>query len=115
METIHTPGPWRACNDGDCPCGQVWSTAEDSLVAQAVCESDNKLGEACRVADKSDEFKANARLIAAGPEMLESLQNLVGVFDHPAGWLTQNPMQKEALALARQAISKAILGKSKTE
>jgi hypothetical protein len=28
-----TPGPWRACKDGLCSCGQIWSISEDRPVA----------------------------------------------------------------------------------
>jgi hypothetical protein len=28
-----TPGPWSACQEGKCSCGQVWSEATDNLVA----------------------------------------------------------------------------------
>jgi hypothetical protein len=111
METKHSPAPWRACHNGDCSCGQVWSTTADSCVAHTLSASDNEFGEACKVADKSDEFKANMRLIAAAPELLESVMNLVGMFDTPAGRRRQTDMQKEALALAHKAIMKAITGK----
>lgn len=30
-----TAGPWRACHDGDCQCGLVWSLSDDVPVAQS--------------------------------------------------------------------------------
>ena len=31
-----TPGPWRACHDGKCDCGQIWSHSEDVPVVEVV-------------------------------------------------------------------------------
>lgn len=28
-----TPGPWRACHEGKCSCGQIWSQQVDAPVA----------------------------------------------------------------------------------
>lgn len=110
METLHSPAPWRACHEGNCHCGQVWSTTADSCVAHTLSASDNDLGGACKVADKSVEFYANMRLIAAAPELLESVQNLLGMFDNPKYNRRFNSMQAEAIQLARKAVHKAILG-----
>jgi hypothetical protein len=53
----------------------------------------------------SDECAANARLIAAAPELLEALRNVIGWVSGPEKWHTDAP----ALAVdrARAAIAKA--------
>ena len=72
--------------------------------------ADNEFGDACRVAPKSAEFYANMRLIAAAPDLLESVQNLLGMFDSPRYNRRFNSMQSEAIKLAREAVHKAIMG-----
>lgn len=36
MSTMHTPEPWRACKEGECRCGQIWSIADDCPVATVI-------------------------------------------------------------------------------
>ena len=67
----HSKGPWRMCSayGGACPCGQVWESGGGRVVALVVKEDDDHL--------KSPEaYAANARLIAAAPEMLEMLKSV---------------------------------------
>jgi hypothetical protein len=63
----HTPGPW-----------------------ELVCGDENNIFDYVRIADRrliicegrsKDEANANARLIAAAPELLEALQSLCSAFD----------------------------------
>jgi hypothetical protein len=67
----HTPGPWTLCNDG-CKCGLVFGGEGESLVAEVV-------GPEYRIDDlvlkpSKERQAANARLIAAAPELLEELE-----------------------------------------
>ena len=58
---VHTPGPWREYNaDG----GRIFKNWRVAAGEQTVCI----------VADANDSDRANARLIAAAPEMLEALR-----------------------------------------
>ena len=83
MNTKHTPGPWRQ------------STANPNAV--------NKDGEKCAIGiatahgtddsnyaaffPSTDEARANARLIAAAPELLEACIEALSLFDnYPACW-----------------------------
>jgi len=66
MGTTHTPGPWRGSNE---------IRAEDGMIIAEVfamedCRDDGKYSHAC-------EAEANARLIAAAPELLAALMTLV--------------------------------------
>ena len=75
MKLKHTPGPWRKCNanNGNCPCGLIWSVKGDFVLATVTSsckehESSN-LGEGLQRGN--EEYQANSRLIAAAPDMIE--------------------------------------------
>lgn len=93
----HTPGPWvvnpfearvdeaaKICDDGLLPiCKLLWPTDERT----------------------ETETKANARLIAAAPAMLEALQGLLGLYDE-THW-GDLPTGNHPSAIARAAIALA--------
>lgn len=62
----HTPGPWL-CMDGD-----IYSDESDMI-----CNVTGGSGKAYIDEDTNSECLANARLIAAAPEMLAELQNIL--------------------------------------
>lgn len=70
----HTPGPWSACGEdrGGCVCGMVWSKSVDAVVATTAPSSEaREMG--LPMPDRSA-IVANARLIAAAPDLLAALQ-----------------------------------------
>ena len=93
----HTPGPWNDFNHSWC---------ETSIVApnfdHAICRLD--INHATEDSQESDEavMAANARLIAAAPDLLEALQHAIDWLD-AAGIAETMPVQVQA----RAAISKA--------
>lgn len=98
MSAKHTPGRW-------------WVSGEDS--DEVHCSIFTKdVGQNVHISlvkpphvggiIPAEQLKANARLIAAAPELLESLVGLVGCIDHGS----ENPTEK--LDAARAAIAKAI-------
>jgi hypothetical protein len=79
----HTPGPWNLQNDGlgvyyvnpRIEAGEdIEDTRHDSIVARCT-----DFGAFSGIED--DEAAANARLIAAAPELLAALENLVNTLD----------------------------------
>ena len=75
MDTKHTPGPWYVNTNGSLSeyavCAEVFGSGFSSSVAVAM-QRDNK----ARNPISPDEALANARLIAAAPELLEALESL---------------------------------------
>jgi protein-arginine kinase activator protein McsA len=98
-QTLHTPGPWQD-NDAGLIYGQV--TGDDDE-APFVCDCCAEPGSG----EYTEREKANARLIAAAPQLLDALQELVqrdraeaaesGFTDDEMTWLED----------ARRAIAKA--------
>jgi hypothetical protein len=83
-EAKHTPGPWKADVDGPFTLGgdtvSVEAITEDGkLVRREICtllidtEEDEDSPEA-------EEDKANARLIAAAPDLLAACQNFLALY-----------------------------------
>lgn len=66
----HAPGTWKACRDGNCPCGAIWDATGDIHLATAFDSS--AIGMDCFGSDIGVTRKtriSNARLIAAAPTM----------------------------------------------
>ena len=99
MTTAHTPAPWTV-RDGhehseDCPLN-VWAT-DGRIVAAVVGMGDYLLEPA------TEEGQANARLIAAAPDLLAALRDLLaGMEQHGAEKWMPHRMDR-----ARAAITKA--------
>jgi hypothetical protein len=91
--TQHTPGPWQISADGQ----RVLDSDGEGVLATVY-------GAACADQDGA----ANARLIAAAPDLLAALQNAANVLAALAtGQLKSVRPDSPALAKARVAISKA--------
>lgn len=85
---MHTPGPW-----------EHWATGAGATIVEAA-HPNILLAEVIGPRphpDISDELKANARLIAAAPDMLAALESAVEHCDNFVIWLSQ----------AKAAIAKA--------
>lgn len=114
----HTPAPWQACKDAKCPCRQVWSIPGDVPVFTARADAHSLVGMAHHKWGDSPEMiygeipeeqaEANARLIAAAPELLAAakakLANCEGCDD--AALMPGEYCSDECIALA-EAIKKA--------
>lgn len=115
-EVKHTPGPWelRYTNDGKLELGGstvqstgVYSSVGFGLVADVIYKKTNILGDSHKL--QQETFEANAKLVAAAPELLKELMHLVRLLE---------PVEKNGgldvpglatLNGAREAIKKATL------
>lgn len=122
----HTPGPWIACGEdrGGCECGHVWSVTADAPVATVErgvwgdCYPVIKDGSAVMETVEygvvpEPEAAANARLIAAAPDLLEALVDTLDSYvslvecGDCGSW---DPEQEDHVRKARAAIAKATGG-----
>lgn len=93
----HTPGPWNA---------EIYVHGEFAIVVHRQGHSGGTLVICSRKRHpgRQTEFEANARLIAAAPDLLESLTNLVGLAKLGAASLDK---YHAALSDAEAALAKA--------
>ena len=108
MKTQHTPGPWTIHADTD-----GWPLVMSGGVAGRIVANVNP--QSCPDESSAPEFvempcEANARLIAAAPELLDALQWLVDLMPDPE--LDSDPVQREQVIKAKVAIAKATGGKA---
>ena len=72
----HTQGPWKKCNanNGNCPCGLIWDSTGEMVIATATstCKEHESSNLSEGLTRGGKQFIANARLIAAAPEMLDN-------------------------------------------
>lgn len=90
----HTPGPWQWWTSNSFLRLSSQATGKDGDVIDSFKMSDGATSLSVKVADMN--------LIAAAPDLLEALQNMVTAYEYEAS--IDNP----ALLAARAAISKAL-------
>lgn len=99
MDTKFTPGPWFANLQDDG--GFNITDMVDCWDASVLCTR-------FAWAEKEEENHANARLMAAAPDLLAALQNMVGAFHSPiARRKLPSDFNVEAIESAQAAIAKA--------
>lgn len=115
MSTKHTPGPWSAYNKFSGLTLSNWRVSEGNSTPGI------GIGVAIMSGNRSDEIEqANARLIAAAPELLEALTELLdfaieannripspGTREDLAAGFGCNPFMVAQFKKARAAIAKA--------
>lgn len=94
MSTKHTPGPWKATKGGEI------RAVQDSIEITIAVTFD------LREDDRGTKKEANARLIAAAPELLEALRDLAGWAEMYRDSVAYESGRKHIYA-ARAAIAKA--------
>lgn len=71
----YTPGPWRICGAKDCKCRMIWSGDGEACISVAHGDHWKEvIGDPWPIDDVAD---ANARLIAAAPELLVACKALL--------------------------------------
>ena len=99
-ETKHTPGPWET-DRNNVHLTQI-ATIHQCLNNDWVeVWSPNALGAS------EEEMEANARLIAAAPDLLAALESIASMYDYEAACGDLASRLYEATCLARAAIAKA--------
>lgn len=119
-----TPGPWRACHEGECKCGQVW-TADHPVATvirgewgdeyPTIVVEGPSLERVARATMErisygsvpEDQATANARLIAAAPDLLSALEAIMGYAYQGARISDVDTNEQPEFVKARAAIAKA--------
>lgn len=97
-----TPGLWEVA--GPC-CGAV-GTEFDSAWYKAICHRPERTG-----GKLTDEYNANMHLIAAAPELLEALQEMVAIVKKHSYPTPDKPTSNYSRAEAAEAVIAKALGK----
>lgn len=91
----HTPGPWQVLPE---EMGRNYLRVRGTLLGLRYKIADVRNPDYDGVTEKDAEMtRANARLIAAAPELLEALQRMVDTYEHEAS--AENPSLLNAKAL----------------
>ncbi len=99
-QAAHTPGPWAYRPDTHDDWGTVRAGRYHICQARDPRYVDDEYLRQCRV-ERRDPWEANARLIAAAPELLFALENLLAVKNGEGGTMFDSD------EIARAAIAKA--------
>lgn len=106
IQTGYTPGPWERIG-----ATRVWKTGKNggaiAIIAEPHCIMSNDIHAVDIGSKRWDEAMANARLIAAAPEMLEALQFAMELIDRAYSGGKLNP---GCTIKTGKAISKALGG-----
>lgn len=103
----HTPGPWDLLPLAAC---QAVQAGPDNRICHLPdhVEFDGSPCGSIESQDKTqDEIDANARLIAAAPELLEALQRIMHYANTGASVCDVNTSEQPEFIAAREAIAKA--------
>ena len=92
METKHTPGPWRMGTPGPNGCYTVGT--ERGLMTAMVAHSINE-------PDQAEQAEADAKLIAAAPDLLAELEETHAALCFTDGYIGSNRHKRNAAAIAK--------------
>ena len=87
----HTPGPWQAVK---------WDDNADDVVGWSVVDSEGAMLPESEMTGDIEEAEANARLIAAAPDLLEALKICIEVLEDSGNYPWTLEDVKEAVAKA---------------
>lgn len=105
-----TPGPWFGMINGRFADTEWIAENDEAQVSASAPITDNEgVTVALVVSEKwsDDELDANARLIAAAPELLEALETIAGLYDHEASSGENSMKLYDARSIALAVIAKA--------
>lgn len=104
MAARHTPGPWKTKSKFGPRSASIVARSWDQVVAKVFTRkynTDGVISDGRPAIEADPEGEANARLIAAAPELLEALEHAVRWFDQ---------LKPEDIARYRVSIEKATGG-----
>lgn len=102
--TQHSPGPWTVETREHVHA--IQDRNGQDLTYQDTTPNENH-GSITSRSRLKIETLANARLIAAAPELLEALQNIVGTYNDSDRWTQGDEPEPVEIQAARAAIAKA--------
>jgi len=113
-----TPGPWSTgCFVDDstpCQCKYIFSEGYAGSVAEISVDNGKRIGDGGNDCPPLEEAKANARLIAAAPDLLDALEKalpLLEGFEEGDAAMREDdeePIVKPVIDQARAALTKAL-------
>jgi len=104
----HTKGPWTVGMRNGHNASMIFANDDNEAVCSVYDIALHTPLEDLKERDAKG--LANARLIADAPDLLEALQNMMGLFDNAVyrRKLAEDTLYSESIATARAAIAKAI-------
>lgn len=124
-ESAHTPGPWTVCGDGKCSCKTIhcgdfpiaqvthgpWGDDYPAIRLVGTCSLDMKAEaymEQFAYGEVSEPLaRANARLIAATPDLASAAQQAWGALSWIIAYDSEDKTLARAIAALEAAIEKA--------
>jgi hypothetical protein len=106
----HTPGPWPVphfATGHGCDCRYILAGEHMGGIAEVYVDNGKKVSDGGNDCPPIEEAKANARLIAAAPELLAALKRIVAEVDRPQTGAPVVGGVLRAIAESRDAIAKA--------
>ena len=105
MEANHTPGPWfinPGFSDWNLP-KRITIYVEGLKIAEIESITPNPLGSNKQDREKAAIASANANLMAAAPDLLEALRDLLTeiALEHGPDWDNRRPHYKAVYAIAK--------------
>lgn len=101
-ESRHTPGPWKLSNDAQGPCIVMHPTLEGVAIASLTNIHEPVNGFVEIEAAGAPERTANARLIAAAPELLAACETMLALIGpHDTGLASAANLMRAAIAKAK--------------
>ena len=104
MSTKHTPGPWATNTAGSAKRGEPFKITEIYVYAPGT-QDDTAICADVIDPITQEPSEANARLIAAAPDLLQELRNIANA--DTAEWDDRSEFEAWAKSRARAAIAKA--------
>lgn len=105
-----TPGPWAVSKDFELSAKESDLAIYDAQWQTKICRIESFYTSKFALSPLSDECQANARLIAASPDLLNALEIAIASLNRLACTPAKEESIQGTLSIARAAIAKATKG-----